>query len=393
MIIVSSLQMSELMEQATRLLTHTFETQLELSAPEVLKDWERNLLVRCQINTNVSSVIIKQIKGNKTCGFSDWASLQFISSLDGVSDIAPQIYAGDMENSFFVMEDLGVAKTLDDVLRGTDMSLAEQYFLDLIKRTASLHLKSISREKEYLEIRHAFPADSEHGRLCEARRWHEGIEKVRTWFALAGCPVPDCLENSMDSCLSSLNEVYINPGQFLTFTHGDMAPSNNHVGSDRVYLLDFEYGDYRHALYDITAWYMLCPLPEWLAAKLKELYKEELLSKTQIIGDVFDRHWNYLCAWRGLALLSWIPHTILEENRPWVGEWTMREAFLCTLHRLGKVCSNSEELTPLRTSLATLSHKLEELWCQSLEDTYKQNVTEETIDLLIPKWPAFQANR
>ena len=44
------------------------------------------------------------------------------------------------------------------------------------------------------------------------------------------------------------------PGPFLAFTHGDPAPTNNHVAGDEVRLLDFEYGGFRHALYDITAW-------------------------------------------------------------------------------------------------------------------------------------------
>jgi thiamine kinase-like enzyme len=157
-----------------------------------------------------------------------------------------------------------------------------------------------------------------------------------------------------------------------------MAPSNNHITDDQVYLLDFEYGDFRHALYDLTAWYMLCPLPETLVQRLIDHYAKEICPAIHGSDETFEANWNLICAWRGLALLSWIPQGIIQENRPWVDEWSMREAVLITLHRLHIVCSRVHELLPLAEHVGILSQRLQAQW------------SEYSIETCLPRWSVFQ---
>ncbi|MCK4257928.1 MAG: hypothetical protein KAX49_03065 [Halanaerobiales bacterium] len=272
------------------------------------------------------------------------------------------------------MEDLGSPKTLEDILNGTSIDLAEEYFIDLAKKTAQLNLITMNKEDEFIKIRDIYLKDNDFGRLFEAERWHKGLEKFYQWFEKIKCKVSEGTE----ICLNNINETYKDPDVFLSFTHGDMAPSNNHIKDNQIFLLDFEYGGYRHALYDITCWNILCPLPEFLVEKIKYHYKNELLNDVKADDETFDKTWNYLCAWRALAMISWFPLEVLEKNRPWVDDWSMREAMLSTLNRLGKVCNNSKELDSLAQSVFILKQELSNRWGIS------------TAENLLPKWPVFQ---
>lgn len=367
----------QLLQQAKEVLKNEVDTQIsQLHSPEVIKDWERNFVIRCKVEgstkNKISSIIIKQIKNNKTCGYSDWAGLYFLSQLQNNDNIAPHFYGGDVNNSFFIIEDLGPSKTIEDVMNGRDSDLNERCFIDLAKNTAKLHKTTVNKECEYQQLRGSYPHDNDYGRNFESNRWNEGMKRVYQWFSGLDWTVP----NGFEGCLNDITDLYLNPGTFLSFTHGDMAPSNNHVVDDQVRLLDFEYGGFRHALYDMTCWYMLCPLPEWFVQKIIYHYKSELGSEIYLSDEIFERNWRYICAWRGLAMLTWIPPTILEKNRPWVGEWTMREAVLSTLDRLYKVSSELNELRPIAEGASILYRELTSRW-----NEYQD---------LLPKWPVFQ---
>ena len=112
-----------------------------------------------------------------------------------------------------------------------------------------------------------------------------------------------------------------------TFTHGDPAPTNNHVVGGRVTLLDFEYGGFRHALYDMTGWDTLCPLPGPVVRSMRSAYRAAMAregSATDLAGvaaddGAFDDAWATMSAYRAVAILGWLGPGVLRENRPWVG--------------------------------------------------------------------------
>ncbi|MCK4257929.1 MAG: hypothetical protein KAX49_03070 [Halanaerobiales bacterium] len=59
-------KLDQLLKQATAILRKEVDKEIEyLFSPEVIKDWERNLIVRCKVSgnkENLSSIIIKKIK-------------------------------------------------------------------------------------------------------------------------------------------------------------------------------------------------------------------------------------------------------------------------------------------------------------------------------------------
>src|SRR5436190_1655680 len=78
---------------------------------------------------------------------------------------------------------------------------------------------------------------------------------------------------------SRLSGAMTGSNAWRTFTHGDPAPTNCLTRGGTAVLVDFEFGGFRHALYDLTAWYILCPLPEELVEEMSDGYRNELMRK------------------------------------------------------------------------------------------------------------------
>ena len=159
------------------------------------------------------------------------------------------------------------------------------------------------------------------------------------------------------------------PGAFLAYSHGDPAPSNNLIGPTGARLLDFEYGAYRHALYDVTGWYILCPLPEAWATILHDTFRRHLAGMWPLADDesAYRAAWATMCAYRALAMLSWFPYDMLDADRPWAEAWTMRGALLTAARRLGRVAEGVDGLAALATAGGRLARAAQARWPELIE--------------------------
>jgi thiamine kinase-like enzyme len=161
-----------------------------------------------------------------------------------------------------------------------------------------------------------------------------------------------------------------NPARGSAFTHGDPAPSNNFVGADgEVQLLDFEYGGFRHALYDVSAWNVLCPLPLPVVDLMKEAFRVELAQHLECARDKqnFERQWALMCAFRALAVVSWIPTAVLQQNHEWAPGWSAREAVTVALQRLHHVTLHFTDLEPLATGARDVLYQLNDAWPETTQ--------------------------
>lgn len=289
-----------------------------------------------------SAVIAKEITDGGECGYTDWASLQFLSEIPAAHSLVPRLLAGDRESGLYLLEDLGPSLSLDDALRGQCPGPVLPKLEALARTYARLHLATLGQDARFLDVRSDLPQSDGHGRAAEAARWTTARPTLDAWLTALDVPAP----SGLDAELALIAGRYAEPGPFLTFTHGDPAPSNNHVSGDTVRLLDFEYGACRHALYDLTAWHILCPLPEPVVAAMLTVYRNELAqSLPQIANDaLFREEWALLCAYRALAILSWVPPKVLEQNWPWADEWTAREAAVTAVSRLASAVRGVESL-------------------------------------------------
>ena len=367
-------------QQATAVLRRQWGADIVLKTPVVLKDATRNRIVRYAVAGAAppgrQSVIVKQITREATRGFTDWAGLAFLTGVPGTAGLSPRFYAGDPAAGFFVMQDLGGSRSLDDVLRGDDPAAVWAGFLALARQTARLHGLTLNREAAFTQARADLPEADALTRHAEAARWRAGLSRVDDWLAAVDYPAPAGLA----ACCARIADVYADPGPFLTFTHGDMAPTNNHLADGHISLVDFEYGAFRHALYDVTCWQMLCPLPEDLVAAISATYRAALAQFCPAAQDAdqYAAAWADLCAYRGLVMLQWISPGILEANRSWVDDWTMREAVLTTTERLRDVSAPFPDRAPLTAAAAALARALRRRWPE--------------FTTVLPHWPALRLN-
>lgn len=365
-----------LVRQAEPLVRERWGRKINLHDPRVVAARGRSLVVRCAVTDwdGVTSVVLKRNEGDDERGFTDWASLAFLSALDEATDVAPRFYAGDARDRFFVMEDLGGSRSLADVLEQSDAMAAVEALAALATSMARLVAATAGREEAFARLRATLPGGAGLGRRQEAARWLEPRDRVARWADALAIPRP----RGLDAACAHIAAIYADPGPYLAFSHGDPAPSNNHIGSRRVRLVDFEYAGYRHALYDLTGWAILCPLPWTWVAGMERAFRRVLGADARggpLTDDRWYREaWATLCAYRALAMLTWFSPALLAEDRAWAPGWTGRAALLSTALRLHQTSVGVAALAPLADLGGRMGAALRARWPDLGEGA--------------PRWPA-----
>ncbi|MCC2672275.1 MAG: hypothetical protein K0Q72_4747, partial [Armatimonadetes bacterium] len=77
------------------------------------------------------SVILKEITDEGECGFTDWASLEFLASVPNAVPLVPRFLEGDVDSRAYLVEDLGPSLSLDDALTADDPAAAVQQLTEL----------------------------------------------------------------------------------------------------------------------------------------------------------------------------------------------------------------------------------------------------------------------
>ncbi len=136
-----------LVRAAERLLKVQHGSSVRLSEPVVIDRRDRSLTLRCAVSgwDTTASVVIKRNHGDDERGFSDWASLQFLTDVAG--DVAPCFYAGDVRARFFVMEDLGASRSLEQIFSDGDESASVDALRSLAITMARLSSSRTGRSR------------------------------------------------------------------------------------------------------------------------------------------------------------------------------------------------------------------------------------------------------
>ena len=110
--------------------------------------------------------------------------------------------------------------------------------------------------------------------------------------------------------------------------------------------------------------------------EMARAYRAELAKTCPAARDAasFAHAWGTLCAYRALAMLSWLPTGALVEDRPWVDDWTVRAAVLAALSRLRLATRDQPRLAPLAEMAARLQPLLRARWPEIADP--------------LPRWPA-----
>ncbi|MCB0192388.1 MAG: hypothetical protein KDJ65_10635 [Anaerolineae bacterium] len=352
------------------IISQVAQKSLQATQPEVIKDGSRSRVIRyTTAHHTIPSVIVKTIEQDESCGFSEWASLQFLSTIDNLAGSQPYFYGGHKEARLVVMQDLGRAANLGELFDDGHRPTILAALSHMAQHMAHLVGHTRGQEALFEKMRAQLPGYQTVGRHVEAQRWCDGRIKLGHWFEALRVPTPP----GFDRVFYHIATVYMQPGPWLSFSHGDPAPTNNHISTAGVRLLDFEYGAFRHALYDLTAWNILCPLPEAWIQLMMNCFQQQVIPWLPEGGNekTFQEAWALICAYRALALITWLPLTILTVDRPWVGRWTMREAFMSTCIRLHNAVADVPSLAALTQLSQNLIGAARDRWPEVGDGTLK----------------------
>ncbi len=358
-----------LTQSAERLLWSLYGPTVRLGEPTVIARRDRSLTLRCATSgwRGVASVVIKRNDGDDERGFNDWASLQFLSEV-GDATLAPRFHAGSAVERFVVMQDLGMPNSLEQILATGDKTATMDAVKSLAVTMARLIIATIGKESHFLTLRQALPGSERLGRVGEAARWRESIDRVRRWAEALAIRLPA----GFDEACHDVASTFADPGPWLAFSHGDPAPSNSHVSGNVARLIDFEYAGYRHALYDLTGWNTLCPLPESWLDEMRRVFRDELgrhREELPLVDDeAFRRGWGAMCAYRALAIMSWLPTDLLDADRPWAVSWSSRAALLTAARRLQLTTTDIAGLEPFAEFGARMHKTLRKHWPKESDD-------------------------
>ncbi len=375
----SEIEWEIIAHRATTVLQRTWEEAFHLEQPALLSDRGRNPVFRCRVQgegTFPSSIIIKWIKDplDTTRGLTDWASLAFLSQIADSGPVAPRLFGGDAEHRLFVMEDLGEEGTIEHLLLSHDSSRAMIMLCALARQMGALHATTIGKESLFQRMCKNLSLATVSSRFQEAEQWLEGCQKVEYWCRELSYVPPIGFELAC----TQIAHTFAHPGDFLAFTHGDPAPTNNHLSGSKIYLVDFEYAGFRHALYDLTGWNILCPLPPACVHLMSDHLRAALAPSCPAVErhEVYQSAWATLCTYRAMALLSWMPLSLVEQNESWVGEWSRREAVVAALGRWEEATRGVKGMEVMSVVAAQLLRRCQALW---------PDIPAE----IIPGWPAF----
>jgi hypothetical protein len=267
-----------------------------------------------------SSVIVKQVDGERPWRWDDWACQYFLSDLAGTRGLGPEFFAGDERLGFYMLEDLGLGQDLGTVLLLEDGRGRLAAGL-LSCALAGLHAGTWGRERPFGLLRERLGGRApERGE--ELKAWRARLEKVLRERAQPLAPALDAIAKEL-----------ADPGEFLTLTHGDWSAQSLWYGDAGPRFLDFRQGAYRHALLDLAAWEARCSANETVADGLWREYREEWV---RLGADRGERFMGALACARAFIALE---HFARGERLPFVQKFleeASQEADLESLQGLAR---------------------------------------------------------
>ncbi|MCA9943568.1 MAG: phosphotransferase [Anaerolineales bacterium] len=348
-------------------------------------DGRRNLLLRCTLGQPPYSVVIKQtlpiddqsdemLAQDQLRFWQDWAGAALLTAVSD-THISPKFYGGDTALSFIILEDLGTGSSLVEPLLEGDAQSAEAALRQMMTRLGQMHAAAIDQAQTYEDILHTLDDQA-------AERVQQSLPdfaELPAKFADLGVAVA-----GFEQELAQVRTAVSNPGPFTTYVHLDPCPDNLFMHNGRLKIIDFEQGNFGHALRD--ALYLRMSFPTcWCANRVptavieacEAVYRQQLGAKLPIINDdaLFTEQCLLICAfwvWNRFDRLLAYTH---EPAVDW-GIASVRSRLLTYLHTFIQLTDSSDKLPAMRETAVQLQTTLQAKWPE----------TE-----LLPYYPAFRA--
>ncbi|MFJ9615334.1 hypothetical protein [Streptomyces noursei] len=241
--------------------------------PVVVGSSPRSVVMRCLLGDGAGSVFVKvfsKTPEGRSSFTSEAAGLSW--GLGG-----PALLGADTEGLVVVMEDVGPAPSLAEVLVGADASVAARGLREWARELGRMAAASVGRRDEFDKLRKRYRTD---GVWSGDEPW---IERNGPEFLAAleadGIAVPAGLATELRRIATAGEHAY------AAFTPGDPCPYNALVAPGGVRLIDFELSGYLPVF--LIAAYCRSPFPScWCVYRMPDevLAEVERAFRTEIVG-------------------------------------------------------------------------------------------------------------
>ena len=266
----------------------------DLSDPVDLGGSRRSTVVRCRTATGGSMVVKAFTAGPESVR-------AFVSEAAGLSLglAGPRLLGVAEEFPLLVMEDLGEAPSLADVLLGGDPKAAGEGMLAWARGLGRLGAASVERRADLARLRARFGTD------IDDESWIvRSVSRLPALLDEAGVPAPAGLDRDLRRVTAVDGE------EFTAFTPGDTCPDNSLLTARGLRLIDFEAACFQPVF--LTAAYCRMPfstcwcvftLPAGVADGVEQAYRAEVSAVYPPLAD--DAVWR---AGLSRAIAAWTVH-------------------------------------------------------------------------------------
>lgn len=301
---------------------------------------------------------------------SEQSALAFLTMLGSAA--GPHLLAADNEAGILMLEDLGAGLALEDMLLGSDASLARHGLVAFATALGQMHVSTIGHAQEYYQLKSActaIDATNECIRLAgnDLRDIWQQLRLIAASHSYP--PLPIGIEKEVDEMLCLLAE----PGPYLAFSNGDISPSNCRLTETGIRFLDFENASFHHALLDVAMLrfpFPACPcwahLPEDAGRAAEVAYREQMARACPGILDSTEYMHGLTVACAAWTILRMVRLPKLERvDEPQPMGFSRRGQLLDTIATTVDCARQSGGSLPgLASWLVSVSEVLRERWPQ-----------------------------
>ena len=217
-----------------------------------------------------------------------WASLEFMHEIFGEANPLPRLYAGDRQAGWLLMEDLPDNDPLRQALWGSDPQEGRNELVRFMTMLGEMHARALPHIPRYVELRRALG-----GYIHFLDPRHDPTPLLEAWIhtlAELGFGLPPAALDEMQV----VAEVLQQPGDCLTFMHGNAVPGLLAETNGRLRLQECEESGPRHALFEGVNPRMLFPtmalafvrrFPEMVWRSAEAAYRAVLAPVSHTIAD------------------------------------------------------------------------------------------------------------
>ena len=298
--------------------------------------------------------------------FNEWATYDFFRRLGPPEPIIPRFYGGDAEAGVMVIQDLGKVESTYNATFGTDASFAEEMLIGWMKTIGKMHAFSIGYQEMFDGIRSALgPIPSQTSKTSQMRLMTDDFRQTCELIGVR-------LRRGCVREIERIATIVANPGAFAALSKVDNTPGDCVKVGSKLKLLDFEFGQFQHALLDATILRMIYPTawrdeyltPASVVRRAEAAYRDELIrgcpqaEDDVLFARAFVEAAAYWCLDHDGQFSPEFVSGLLEKDNGWKG----RQRVVQRLKVLTRTSEEFGQLSAIGATARDLESKLVDLW-------------------------------